>query len=96
MKYYLGNDGTKARNELKEMIGKNFLELINIKDLNDDLYKNKILLPLLKIIIECEDYISQEYLILNIINLFPDEFNIKCIDIIITSLGQVKEKVNIK
>ena len=30
MKYYLGNDGTKARNELKEMIGKNFLELINI------------------------------------------------------------------
>ena len=51
---------------------------------------------MLKIIIECEDYLSQEYFLLQIINLFPDELNIKNIDIIITSLGQMKEKVDIK
>ena len=96
LKYYLGSDGIKARNELKDMIGENIVKLSKLKDLDDNVYKNKILLPLLKIIIECEDYISQEYFLLNIINLFPDEFNIKNIDIIITSLGQMKEKVDIK
>ena len=96
LKYYLGSDGIKARNEVKEMIGKNIIKLSNIKDLDSNIYKNKILLPLLKIIIECEDYLSQEYFLLNIINLFPDELNIENIDIIITSLGQMKEKVDIK
>ena len=96
LKYYLGSDGVKARNELKEMIGDNIAKLANIPDLNSDLYKNKILFPLLKIIIECGDYISQEYILLKIIDLFPDELNIKNIDIIITSLGQMKEKVDIK
>ena len=95
-KYYLGSDGIKARNELKEMIGENVVKLSNINELDSDSYKNKILLPLLKIIIECEDYLSQEYFLLNIIDLFPDELNIKNIDIIITSLGQMKEKVDIK
>ena len=96
MKYYLGSDGIKARNEIKEMIRDNILKLVNIKDMDSDNYKNKILLPLLKIIIECEDYLSQEFFLLNIIDLFPDEFNIKSIDIIINSLGQMKEKVDIK
>ena len=96
MKYYLGSDGFKARNEIKEMIRDNILKLVNIKDMDSDNYKNKILLPLLKIIIECEDYFSQEFLVLNMIDLFPDEFNIKSIDIIINSLGQMKEKVDIK
>ena len=96
LKYYLGSDGIKARNELKDMIGENVAKLANIKDLDNNVYKNKILLPLLKIIIECEDYLSQEYFLLNMINLFPDELNIKNIDIIITSLGQMKEKVDIK
>ena len=96
LKHYLGSDGIKARNELKDMIGENILKLAKIENLDNDLYKNKILSPMLKIIIECEDYLSQEYFLLQIINLFPDELNIKNIDIIITSLGQMKEKVDIK
>ena len=37
LKYYLGSDGVKARNELKEMIGDNIAKLANIPDLNSDL-----------------------------------------------------------
>ena len=96
LKYYFGSDGIKARNELKEMIGENLIKLAKISNLDNNTYKNKILLPILKIIIECEDYLSQEFFLLELINLFPDELNIKNIDIIITSLGQMKEKVDIK
>ena len=99
MKHLLGSDVIKVRNELKDIIGENIIMLSNISNtpnINDNIYKNKILLPLLKIIIECGDYISQQYLILFIIDSFPDEFNIKCIDIIITSLSQMIEKVDIK
>ena len=99
MKHLLGSDVIKVRNELKDLIGENIIMLSNISNtpnINDNIYKNKILLPLLKIIIECGDYISQQYLLLYIIDSFPDEFNIKCIDIIITSLSQMIEKVDIK
>ena len=96
MKHLLGSDIIKVRNELKDIIGENIIKLGNIQDINDNIYKNKILLPLLKIIIECGDYLSQQYLLLNIIESFPLEYNIKSIDIIITSLSQMTEKVDIK
>lgn len=96
MKHLLGSDIIKVRNELKDIIGENIIKLGSIQDINDNIYKNKILLPLLKIIIECGDYLSQQYLLLNMIESFPDEYNIKSIDIIITSLSQMTEKVDIK
>ena len=97
MKHLLGkSDVERVRNELKEIIGDNVIKLANVQDINDNVYKNKILLPLLKIIIECGDYISQQYLLLYIIDYLPDEYNIKSIDIIITSLSQMSEKVEIK
>ena len=96
MKHLLGSDVIKVRNELKDIIGENITRLANIPNINDNIYKNKILLPLLKIIIECGDYISQQYLLISIIDNLPDILNIKCIDIIITSLGQMIDKVDIK
>ena len=96
MKHLFGSDIIKVRNELKDIIAENIKNLANIQNIDDNIYKNKILLPLLKIIIECGDYISQQYLILYVIDSFPDEYNIKNIDIIITSLSQMIEKVDIK
>jgi vacuolar protein sorting-associated protein 35 len=97
MKHILGkSDVMKVRNELKDLIGDNLIKLANVQDINDNIYKNKILLPLLKIIIESGDYISQQYLLLYIIDSFPDEYNIKSIDIIITSLSQMSDKIEIK
>ena len=96
MKHLLGSDVIKVRNELKDIIGENIIRLASIPNINDNIYKNKILLPILKIIIECGDYISQQYLLLSIIDNLPDILNIKCIDIIITSLGQMIDKVDIK
>ena len=96
MKYILGSESVKVRNELKDIIAENITLLSNVENIDDNIYKNKILLPLLKIIIECGDYLSQQYLLSNIINLLPDEYNIKSIDIIITSLSQMTDKVDIK
>ena len=36
LKYYLGSDGIKARNELKEMIGENVVKLANLNDLDNN------------------------------------------------------------
>ena len=96
MKHLLGSESVKVRNELKDIIAENITLLANVENINDNIYKNKILLPLLKIIIECGDYISQQNLLSNIINFLPDEYNIKSIDIIITSLSQMTDKVDIK
>ena len=96
MKHLLGSESVKVRNELKDIIAENLTLLANVENINDNIYKNKILLPLLKIIIECGDYISQQNLLSNIINFLPDEYNIKSIDIIITSLSQMTDKVDIK
>ena len=86
----------EMRKDLKEIIAENILRLSMVPNLNENLYKNKILIPILKIIIECDDFISQEFILENIMNTFEDEYNINSIDVIITSLNKMNSNVDTK
>ena len=84
------------RNELKVLVGENITRLADFPEINIEIYKNQILFPLLKAIIDCNDEISQEYVLECIIHAFPDEFNIICMDEILSSLTEMNENFDIK
>ena len=84
------------RNELKVLVGENITRLADFPEINIEIYKNQILFPLLKIIIDCNDEISQEYVLECIIHAFPDEFNIICMDEILSSLTEMNKNFDIK
>jgi vacuolar protein sorting-associated protein 35 len=60
------------------------------------IYKEKILIPILNIIKECKDAESQEFILICIIQVFNEEYNIKNIYSIINALIDIKENINLK
>ena len=89
------------RNDLKVLIGEQITKFANVLnnleiDNKDIFYKEKILIPILSIIKECKDEISQEFLLVCLIQVFNEEYNIKYIDDIINSLIEIKENIDIK
>ena len=76
------NDKTikQYRNNLKVLIGENFTNMANIlnknkKENNENIYKEKILIPILSIVKTCKDEVSQEFILSCIIQVFNEEYN---------------------
>ena len=83
------------RNDMKVLVGENFTRLASLNNLNSEIYREQILIPIIDIIIDCNDDISQEYIIECLIHAFPDEYNIKSMDIILNSLPRMNNKLDI-
>ena len=83
------------RNDMKVLIGENINRLACLNNLNSDFYRNKILIPIFQIISLSNDDISQQYIIECLIHAFPDEFNIKSMDIILNSFSNMNPKIDI-
>ena len=86
----------RERQDLKILIGENINRLTSLEGLSNDIYKDKILPKLIEIIFEKSDPLSQQYLMECIIQAFPDEYNIQCMDEILKTATQLNEMVDIK
>ena len=85
----------EMRNYLKVLVGENITRLASLKNLNSEIYREQILIPIIQIICDCNDDISQQYIIECLIIAFPDEYNIKSMDIILNSLPRMNNKLDI-
>ena len=84
-----------CRNELKVLVGENITRLASMNNLSCDDYKNKVLALLLSVITNCDDAVSQEYLIECIIHAFPDEYNVKCMKEILKVVMELKNEIDV-
>jgi len=85
----------KERKELKLLIGENINRLASLESLNEEIYTNKVLPTIIKIIKENKDNLSQQYLMECIIFAFPDEYNIKSLESILECIENISENVNV-
>ena len=90
----------RERQDLKILIGENINRLSSLEGLSSDLYRDRILPKLIEIIFEKRDNkvdpLSQQYLMECIIQAFPDEYNIHCMDDILKTATQLDENVDVK
>ena len=90
----------RERHDLKILIGENVNRLSSLEGLNSELYKEKILPKLIEIIFEKRenkvDSLCQQYLMECIIQAFPDEYNIECMEEILKAATQLDEAVDVK
>ena len=84
----------KERNELKVLVGENVTRLSKLNGLKMDAYTNEVLPKLITIMIESKDTLSQQYLMECIIHAFPDEFNINCINELLTTIEKLDSNVD--
>ena len=93
-----GNDKKlrqKEREELKILIGESINKLSSLESLTKEIYEEQILPKLLKIILDSNDILSQQYLMECIIHSFPNSYNIKCIEQILETMTKLQEGVDI-
>ena len=86
----------KERGDLKLLIGENINRLSSLEGLSLDLYKQQILPKLVEILLESRDALSQQYIMECVIQAFPDEYNIQCMNEILKTATQLDENVDVK
>jgi len=86
----------KERRELRILVGTNLVRLSQLEGVNEDLYKTVVLPRTLEQITNCKDYISQEYLMDCLIQVFPDELHMATLDTFLNTCTQLQAGVNVK
>ncbi|AET39953.1 retromer subunit VPS35 Ecym_5180 [Eremothecium cymbalariae DBVPG len=86
---------TKERKELQILIGSNLVRLSQIVEDDLKLYCGFILPQILEQIVQCRDVVSQEYLLDVICQVFPDEFHLATLSVLLEVTLKLNPDVSI-
>lgn len=86
----------KERSELRDLVGKNLHVLGQIEGVDLDLYRDTVLPRILEQVVNCKDELAQYYLMDCIIQVFPDEYHLQTLEIILGACPQLQPSVDIK
>lgn len=86
----------RERNELRMMVGTNLVRISELEGVTSAIYGTIILPSILDQIVACHDPLAQAYLMDCIIQVFPDEFHIQTLEVVLNVCPKLREKVNIR
>ncbi|KAJ8451916.1 hypothetical protein Cgig2_007399 [Carnegiea gigantea] len=86
----------KERSELRDLVGKNLHVLSQIEGVDLDMYRDTVLPRVLEQVVNCKDELAQYYLMDCIIQVFPDEFHLQTLDVLLGAFPQLQPSVDIK
>ncbi|EAW09615.1 vacuolar sorting protein 35 [Aspergillus clavatus NRRL 1] len=84
----------QERRELELLVGSNVVRLSQLVDL--ERYKSGILQALLEQVVQCRDILAQEYLLEVITKVFPDEFHLHTLDLLLSAISRLNPHVDLK
>ncbi|KAL4885063.1 vacuolar protein sorting-associated protein 35 [Aspergillus karnatakaensis] len=84
----------QERRELELLVGSNVVRLSQLVDL--ETYKSGILQALLEQVVQCRDVLAQEYLLEVITKVFPDEFHLHTLDLLLSAISRLNPHVDLK
>ncbi|EEQ83864.1 hypothetical protein RJZ56_002094 [Blastomyces dermatitidis] len=85
---------TQERKELELLVGSNLVRLSQLIDL--ETYKTIILQPLLEQVVQCRDVLAQEYLLEVMTKVFPDEYHLHTLDLLLSAIARLNPHVDMK
>ena len=87
----------RERNELRILVGTNLVRLSQMEmSVTSTVYGQEILPQILEQIVACGDPLAQAYLMDCIIQVFPDEYHIETLSILLAVCPKLRDKVNIR
>ncbi|WFD43663.1 retromer complex subunit Vps35 [Malassezia psittaci] len=84
------------RRELRILVGTNLVRLSQLEGVTLEIYQQTILPAVLEQVVNCKDVIAQEYLMEVIIQVFPDDFHLYTLSMILSACARLHPKVNVK
>lgn len=86
----------RERNELRILVGTNLVRLSQLDGVTSQIYGEVILPIILEQITVCGDPLAQAYLMDCIIQVFPDEYHIETLPILLAVCPKLRDKVNVR
>ncbi|KAL1199746.1 Vacuolar protein sorting-associated protein 35C [Cardamine amara subsp. amara] len=86
----------KERNELRDLVGKNLHVLSQLDGVDLGIYRDTVLPRILEQVVNCKDELAQCYLMDCIIQVFPDDFHLQTLDVLLGACPQLQSSVDIK
>ena len=86
----------RERNELRILVGTNLVRLSQLECVTSKIYGEIILPQILDHIVEQGDPLSQAYLMDCLVQVFPDEYHIETLPILLNVCPRLRDKVNIR
>lgn len=86
----------KDRNELRILVGTNLVRLSSLDSITSTIYGQVILPTVLDHIVICADPLAQAYLMDCLVQVFPDEYHIETMPILLGVCPKLRDKVNIR
>ena len=90
------NRKEKERNQLRILVGYNIVRLSQLEGITKGIYRDAILPRILEIIMSYKEPLSQQYLLEVIIQVFPDEFHLYTLSLLLDSMQNVCKGVDIQ
>ncbi|KAH9617263.1 hypothetical protein KSS87_006889 [Heliosperma pusillum] len=81
---------------MRHQVGKNLHVLGQIEGVDLDMYKDTVLPRVLEQVVNCKDDLAQYYLMDCMIQVFPDEYHLQTLDILLGACPQLQPTVDIK
>jgi len=82
------------RKELSVLVGENIFRLSSLESVDIEIYKTLVLPRLLALVHNCKDVYSQQYFMDSVIQVFPYEYHIKTVDIILEACSGLHNLVD--
>ena len=85
----------QERKNLRQLVGTTLHRLSGLEGVTLGIYKQTVLPKILEQTINCKDSIAQEYLMECIIQVFPDEYHVHCLERYLKAIALLKKRVNV-
>lgn len=86
----------KERHDLRVLVGANLVRLSQLEGMTVDFYNNIALPKILDHVVTIKDTMSQQYLFESMIQVFPDEFHIRTLELLLSAYTKALPTVDMK
>lgn len=86
----------QERRELQSLVGTNLVRLSQLEGITLELYKSTILPAILEQVIQCRDVLAQEYLLEVVTQVFPDDYHLRTLDQLLSTIARLNPRSNFR
>jgi len=86
----------KERHDLRVLVGANLLRMSQLEGMTLDFYNDIALPKILEHVISVKDVMSQQYIFESMIQVFPDQFHIKTLELLLATFSKAEKNVDMK
>ncbi|ODV88842.1 hypothetical protein CANCADRAFT_28229 [Tortispora caseinolytica NRRL Y-17796] len=84
------------RQELQILVGSNLVRLSQLDGIDQDMYRETILPAILEQVVHCRDVLAQQYLFEVITQVFPDEFHLHTLDMLLDAIKKLRPELKVQ